>query len=112
LPEAPLLFAKWGNTLIGPGDPIAIPPIVTKCDYEAELGVVIGERVRGRLAANALEGRSPGTSASTTSRRRDLSSPDGQWTRGKSPTRSVPVGPALVPRDQIADRRRSRSGRS
>ena len=36
LPEAPLLFAKWQNALIGPGEPIVIPPIVTKCDYEAE----------------------------------------------------------------------------
>ena len=50
LPEAPLLFAKWQNTLIGPGDPIVIPPIVTKCDYEAELGVVIGTKVRGAAA--------------------------------------------------------------
>ena len=30
LPTAPLLFAKWNNTLIGPGEPIVIPPIVTK----------------------------------------------------------------------------------
>jgi acylpyruvate hydrolase len=33
LPTAPLLFAKWNNTLIGPGEPIVIPPIVTKTDY-------------------------------------------------------------------------------
>src|SRR6266511_2749017 len=55
LPAAPLLFAKWQNTLIGPGEPIVIPPIVTKCDYEAELGVVVGERVRDVSAENALE---------------------------------------------------------
>jgi 2,4-didehydro-3-deoxy-L-rhamnonate hydrolase len=55
LPEAPLLFAKWQNTLIGPGDAIVIPPLVTKCDYEAELGVVIGSRVRDVSAENALE---------------------------------------------------------
>ena len=42
LPEEPLLFAKWPNALIGPGEPIVIPPFVTECDYEAELGVVIG----------------------------------------------------------------------
>src|ERR671917_2626279 len=45
LPEEPLLFEKWPNALIGPGDPIVIPPLVTRCDYEAELGVVIGETV-------------------------------------------------------------------
>jgi 2-keto-4-pentenoate hydratase/2-oxohepta-3-ene-1,7-dioic acid hydratase in catechol pathway len=102
LPTAPLLFAKWGNTLIGPGDPIAIPPIVTKCDYEAELGVVIGERVRGVSAANALEAVAGYICVNDVSAR-DLQFADGQWTRGKSPDTFCPVGPALVPRDQIAD---------
>ena len=47
LPERPLLFAKWPNTLIGNGDPIRIPPISQQVDYEAELGVVIGRRAAG-----------------------------------------------------------------
>ena len=47
LPSEPLLFAKWPNALVGPGDPIVIPPFVTQCDYEAELGVVVGSRVKG-----------------------------------------------------------------
>jgi 2-keto-4-pentenoate hydratase/2-oxohepta-3-ene-1,7-dioic acid hydratase in catechol pathway len=102
LPTAPLLFAKWGNTLIGPGDPIAIPPIVTKCDYEAELGVVIGERVRGVTAETALEAVAGYICVNDVSAR-DLQFADGQWTRGKSPDTFCPVGPALVPRDQIAD---------
>ena len=102
LPTAPLLFAKWGNTLIGPGDPIAIPAIVTKCDYEAELGVVIGERVRGVSAENALEAVAGYICVNDVSAR-DLQFADGQWTRGKSPDTFCPVGPALVPRDQIAD---------
>src|SRR3954451_13307975 len=55
LPTSPLLFAKWNNTLIGPGDPIAIPPLVKKCDYEAELGVVIGSAVSRVSKENALE---------------------------------------------------------
>ena len=42
LPKAPLLFAKWPNTLIGDGDPVVLPPESTQVDYEAELGVVIG----------------------------------------------------------------------
>src|ERR671923_877413 len=55
LPERPILFAKWPNTLIGPGEPIVLPAISKKVDYEAELGVVIGSRVRGASAENALE---------------------------------------------------------
>src|SRR5207248_9730846 len=55
LPERPLLFAKWANTLIGPREPIVIPGVTEKVDYEAELGVVIGATVRNVSAENALE---------------------------------------------------------
>jgi 2-keto-4-pentenoate hydratase/2-oxohepta-3-ene-1,7-dioic acid hydratase in catechol pathway len=102
LPEAPLLFAKWQNTLIGPGEPIVIPPAVTKCDYEAELGVVIGSRVKDVSAENALEAVVGYICVNDVSAR-NLQFADGQWTRGKSPDTFCPVGPALVPRDQIAD---------
>jgi 2-keto-4-pentenoate hydratase/2-oxohepta-3-ene-1,7-dioic acid hydratase in catechol pathway len=102
LPEAPLLFAKWQNTLIGPGDPIVIPPVVTKCDYEAELGVVIGERVRDVSAENALEAVAGYVCVNDVSAR-DLQFADGQWTRGKSPDTFCPVGPALVPRSEVPD---------
>ena len=96
LPEAPLLFAKWQNTLIGPGEPIVIPPIVTKCDFEAELGVVIGARVRDVSAENALEAVAGYVCVNDVSVR-DLQFADGQWTRGKSPDTFCPVGPAVVP---------------
>src|SRR5205085_4632844 len=96
------LFAKWQNTLIGPGDPIVIPPIVTKCDYEAELGVVIGSQVRDVSAENALEAVA-GYAVVNDVSARDLQFADGQWTRGKSPDTFCPVGPRLVPREEIAD---------
>jgi 2-keto-4-pentenoate hydratase/2-oxohepta-3-ene-1,7-dioic acid hydratase in catechol pathway len=102
LPEAPLLFAKWQNALIGPGEAIVIPPLVTKCDYEAELGVVIGEQVRDVSAANALEAVAGYICVNDVSAR-DLQFADGQWTRGKSPDTFCPVGPALVPPGEIAD---------
>jgi 2-keto-4-pentenoate hydratase/2-oxohepta-3-ene-1,7-dioic acid hydratase in catechol pathway len=102
LPEAPLLFAKWQNTLIGPGEPIVIPPIVTKCDYEAELGVVIGTSVRNVSAENALEAVAGYVCVNDVSAR-DLQFADSQWTRGKSPDTFCPVGPRLVPRDEIPD---------
>src|SRR4051812_39131854 len=101
LPTAPLLFAKWNNTLIGPGDPIAIPPLVTKCDYEAELGVVIGSTVSRVSKENALEAVAGYVCANDVSAR-DLQFADGQWTRGKSPDSFCPVGP-LVSRDEVPD---------
>ena len=102
LPKAPLLFAKFTTALIGPGEPIVIPPIVTKCDYEAELGVVIGERVRNVSKENAFEAVRGYICANDVSAR-DLQFGDGQWTRGKSPDTFCPVGPRLVPRDEVPD---------
>jgi 2-keto-4-pentenoate hydratase/2-oxohepta-3-ene-1,7-dioic acid hydratase in catechol pathway len=101
LPEAPLFFAKYTTALIGPGDPIVIPPLVTKCDYEAELGVVLGRTVRGVSKENALEAVAGYVVANDVSAR-DLQFADGQWTRGKSPDTFCPVGP-LVPAADVPD---------
>jgi 2-keto-4-pentenoate hydratase/2-oxohepta-3-ene-1,7-dioic acid hydratase in catechol pathway len=102
LPTAPLLFAKWPNTLIGDGDAIVLPPESTQVDYEAELGVVIGtaaKRVSERDALDHVEGYICLNDVSA----RDLQFADGQWTRGKSPDTFCPVGPRLVPREEIDD---------
>ena len=101
LPSAPLLFAKWPNALIGPGEPIVIPSLVTKCDYEAELGVVIGTRVKNVSREDAFATVRGYVCANDVSAR-DLQFADGQWTRGKSPDTFCPVGP-LVPAAEIAD---------
>ena len=101
LPERPLLFAKWPNTLIASGEPIRLPSISQKVDYEAELGVVIGRRasrvsvddalevVRGYVVANDVSGR-------------DLQFSDGQWVRGKSLDTFLPVS-ELVPASDVPD---------
>jgi 2-keto-4-pentenoate hydratase/2-oxohepta-3-ene-1,7-dioic acid hydratase in catechol pathway len=102
LPAAPLLFAKWPNTLIGPGEPIVIPPITKQVDYEAELGVVIGERVRGASAENALEAVAGFLCLNDVSAR-DLQFSDGQWVRGKSLDTFCPVGPEFVPAADVPD---------
>src|SRR5215475_5205792 len=55
LPKAPLFFAKYTTSLVGPGDAIVIPSSVEQADYEAELGVVIGTTVRNVSKENAME---------------------------------------------------------
>jgi len=107
LPQEPLLFAKWPNALIGPGEEIVIPPLVTECDYEAELGVVMGARVKGVSKENALEAVRGYLCANDVSAR-NLQFKDGQWTRGKSPDTFCPVGPKLVPASEVADPHRLR----
>jgi 2-keto-4-pentenoate hydratase/2-oxohepta-3-ene-1,7-dioic acid hydratase in catechol pathway len=102
LPERPILFAKWPNTLIGHGDAIVVPGIAEQVDYEAELGVVIGARVRGVSRENALEAVSGYLCLNDVSAR-DLQFADKQWTRGKSPDTFCPVGPELVPASDVSD---------
>jgi 2-keto-4-pentenoate hydratase/2-oxohepta-3-ene-1,7-dioic acid hydratase in catechol pathway len=102
LPKAPLLFAKWPNTLVGHGDPVVIPPEVTQVDYEAELGVVIGTRAKRVSEGQALDHVAGYICVNDVSAR-DLQFADGQWTRGKSPDTFCPVGPELVPAERIPD---------
>jgi 2-keto-4-pentenoate hydratase/2-oxohepta-3-ene-1,7-dioic acid hydratase in catechol pathway len=102
LPAEPLLFAKFTTSLIGPGEAIVIPPLVTQCDYEAELGVVIGATVRNISRENAFEAVAGYVCANDVSAR-DLQFADKQWTRGKSPDTFCPVGPQFVPAGEVAD---------
>jgi 2-keto-4-pentenoate hydratase/2-oxohepta-3-ene-1,7-dioic acid hydratase in catechol pathway len=101
LPERPLLFAKWPNTLIGNGDPIRIPSISKNVDYEAELGVVIGRRASAVSAGDALDFVEGYVVANDVSGR-DLQFSDGQWVRGKSLDTFLPVGD-LVPASEVPD---------
>jgi 2-keto-4-pentenoate hydratase/2-oxohepta-3-ene-1,7-dioic acid hydratase in catechol pathway len=102
LPPAPLLFAKWPNALIGPGEPIVIPRVSKRVDYEAELGVVMGSRIRNVSEEHALEAVRGYLCLNDVSAR-DLQFGDGQWTRGKSADTFCPIGPRLVPREEVPD---------
>jgi 2-keto-4-pentenoate hydratase/2-oxohepta-3-ene-1,7-dioic acid hydratase in catechol pathway len=102
LPEHPILFAKWTTSLTGPGLPIVLPPVSQKVDYEAELGVVIGARVKGVSVENALEAVRGYLCANDVSAR-DVQRGDRQFTRAKSFDTFCPVGPELVPAAEVGD---------
>jgi 2-keto-4-pentenoate hydratase/2-oxohepta-3-ene-1,7-dioic acid hydratase in catechol pathway len=102
IPERPRLFAKWSTSLIGPGEPIVLPPITQCVDHEAELGVVIGTRVKGVAAEHALEAVRGYLCANDVSAR-DLQRADRQFTRAKSLDTFCPIGPELVPAAAVAD---------
>ncbi len=103
LPEKPIVFAKYQNTIIGPGEAIRIPPITEQVDYEAELTVVIGRVAKNVPEEEALGyvfGYMNGNDVSS----RDLQfSEGGQWTRSKSIDTFAPIGPYLVTRDEVPD---------
>jgi 2-keto-4-pentenoate hydratase/2-oxohepta-3-ene-1,7-dioic acid hydratase in catechol pathway len=100
LPRAPLLFAKFANTLGGDGDPIPLPPGIGHVDAEAELALVVGETARHVPAADAL-GVVYGWTCANDVSARDAQFGDGQWFRGKSYDGFCPVGPRIVPRAEL-----------
>jgi 5-carboxymethyl-2-hydroxymuconate isomerase len=102
LPERPLLFAKWQSAVIGDGETIVIPPGVEQVDYEAELAAVIGTHAKGVSVENALEAVAGYTCLNDVSARA-IQLGDGQWTRGKSIDTFCPMGPRVVPREEVSD---------
>jgi acylpyruvate hydrolase len=101
-PTAPMFFAKFANSLIGPTDPIVPPSTTRQVDYEAELAVVIGRRARAVETARALECVAGVTVFNDVSAR-DLQMANNLWTGGKAIDTFAPCGPALVTLDEIGD---------
>lgn len=103
IPEKPVIFAKFSNTLAADGDALTWPEGFTaQVDWEAELGVVIGRRARGVSEADALSHVFGYVAANDVSAR-DVQLGEAQWVRGKSLDGFCPLAPALVTRDEIAD---------
>lgn len=103
VPEVPLVFAKFPNSLIGHMDQITWNKNITKkVDYEAELAVVVGKTIRNCRVTEAMESVFGYTCANDVSAR-DLQFGDGQWVRGKSLDTFCPIGPWLVTSDEIED---------
>jgi 2,4-didehydro-3-deoxy-L-rhamnonate hydrolase len=103
IPDKPIVFAKYSNTVIGPGEAIRIPPITEQADYEAELAVVIGSAARNVSESEAL-GHVFGYANANDVSSRDLQfSEGGQWTRSKSIDTFCPLGPYIATRDEIED---------
>jgi 2-keto-4-pentenoate hydratase/2-oxohepta-3-ene-1,7-dioic acid hydratase in catechol pathway len=102
VPRSPILFSKASTSVIGPGDPIPLHLITDQVDYEVELAVVIGRRVRGISRGQALDVVAGYTVLNDVSAR-DLQFGDQQWMRGKSLDGFAPMGPAIVSADEVGD---------
>ena len=101
-PEFPVIFAKWPSCVIGPNDPIPIPKISDKIDWEVELAIVIGKICKDAKENNALDYIAGYTIANDVTAR-DLQRSDGQWIRGKSLDCFCPMGPCIVTQDELGD---------
>ncbi|GLY29727.1 fumarylacetoacetate hydrolase family protein [Kineosporia sp. NBRC 101731] len=99
LPRYPTLFAKFTETLTGPGDDIELPIEDPQIDWEAELAVVIGHSVRRadeKAAARAIAGYTLANDVSM----RGYQFRTKEWLQGKIWESSTPVGPMLVTPDE------------
>jgi 2-keto-4-pentenoate hydratase/2-oxohepta-3-ene-1,7-dioic acid hydratase in catechol pathway len=94
VPPLPMLFFKPPSALIGPGQPIVLPSTSRQVEYEAEIGVVIGARLRRAEEAEAERGIG-GFVCLNDVTCRDLQKTDGQWGRAKGYDTFCPVGPAI-----------------
>jgi 2-keto-4-pentenoate hydratase/2-oxohepta-3-ene-1,7-dioic acid hydratase in catechol pathway len=95
LPEVPIIFFKPPTALIGHGEPILLPGVSQRVEYEAEIGVVMGRRLRNAdpvLAERAIQGYVCVNDVTC----RDLQQEDGQWGRAKGFDTFCPVGPRLA----------------
>jgi len=102
-PSAPLIFAKFASSVVGPGSDVRWDPGLTgQVDYEAELAVIIGKRTRAVPAERSLDFVFGYTCLNDVSAR-DLQFGDGQWTRGKSLDTFCPMGPVVVTTDELGD---------
>ncbi len=103
LPKHPLVFTKFNSSITGPFDSIIFSSALTeKVDYEVELAVIIGKRVKNVKKESALDYVFGYTVINDVSAR-DIQFADGQWVRGKSLDTFCPMGPYIVTADEISD---------
>jgi 2-keto-4-pentenoate hydratase/2-oxohepta-3-ene-1,7-dioic acid hydratase in catechol pathway len=95
VPDRPKIFLKPPSSVVGPEERIEIPPLTTRVDHEAELGVVIGRRCRRVSPADALDYVFGYTCVNDVTAR-DFQKEDGVFARAKGFDSFCPVGPAVV----------------
>jgi 2-keto-4-pentenoate hydratase/2-oxohepta-3-ene-1,7-dioic acid hydratase in catechol pathway len=103
-PEHPTFFTKGPDTVVGPADDIAFDPALsTKWDYEAELALVIGRDGRSIGEEDAWEHVFGFCVANDVSLRDMQRAHGGQWLKGKSIDRTMPLGPWITTLDEVPD---------
>jgi 2-keto-4-pentenoate hydratase/2-oxohepta-3-ene-1,7-dioic acid hydratase in catechol pathway len=110
IPTEPVLFPKTPNVLIGPGDAIILPAFVLaygfpncRTDHEAELAIIIKDRVKNLTAADAMNHVLGFTCFNDVSQRNLQKGDKSGWYRGKSLDTFGPIGPVIVPPELIGD---------
>jgi len=102
IPKVPTIFAKFATAVIGPSEPIVLPKLSAKPDYEAELAFVIGKGGR-YISKDRWQEHVFGYTNLNDVSARDYQMATTQWMMGKTFDTFAPFGPAIVTADEIAD---------
>lgn len=104
IPGEPVMFLKTPDTIVGPYDEVLVPRRSVKTDWEVELGVVIGRTARYlESEEDALACVGAYVLSHDVSEREFQIERGGTWDKGKNCETFNPLGPFLVPADEIAD---------
>jgi 2-keto-4-pentenoate hydratase/2-oxohepta-3-ene-1,7-dioic acid hydratase in catechol pathway len=99
VPAEPLIFLKPPSSIVSDGASIRLPRVSKQVEYEGEIGIVIGERLR-RVDADRAQAAIAGIVAANDVTARDLQRSDSQWTRAKGFDTFCALGPVgAVPAD-------------
>lgn len=101
-PEYPVIFTRFPDSHVGPGEPLVKPAASTMFDYEGELAVVIGKPAWKVSVEQALD-HVFGYTCYNDGSARDFQFHTHQWQPGKNVYRSGSIGPSIVTVDEIGD---------
>lgn len=96
VPKEPLLFLKAPSSVIAPGEPIRIPALSKRVDFEGEIAIVIGKRASRIGAEEDVKQYIRGYTIVNDVTARDLQKSDGQWSRAKGFDTFCPMGPLVT----------------
>jgi 2-keto-4-pentenoate hydratase/2-oxohepta-3-ene-1,7-dioic acid hydratase in catechol pathway len=101
-PSKPVLFAKAASSIIKDGENILYPPEVKELDYEVELAVIIGSKMKDVSEKDVLS-HIYGYTIINDLTAREIQKNEGQWFRAKSFDTFAPIGPVIIPKNKIQD---------
>jgi 2-keto-4-pentenoate hydratase/2-oxohepta-3-ene-1,7-dioic acid hydratase in catechol pathway len=102
IPETPVIFSKFSDTIAANDDEVPIPEVSNKIDYEGELAILIGKRAFNVTKESALD-HVFGYFVANDISARDLQFLNGQWLLGKASPKFTPVGPYVVTGDEVGN---------
>jgi len=109
IPTIPVVFAKFSNSVVGPGDDVILPKNSEKPDYEAEFAFIVGKPGRNISKDKAMEHVFGYTIVNDVSAR-DFQLATSQWIMGKTCDTFCPMGPYIATADEIKDPHNLRIG--